>query len=839
MTRFVAAAFVCLLALAGIASAGEECSHGVHAPTPTTPEPPRTIRPKAAPDRLPWCEVDSPDFVDALVGERLSYRIDRPTTAYRATSGGVLAIQPNEAVFRNVAITSITDGRYLLDGAGSGVAVRPECRNSRFMFGVGENGGLFRSPDGQNWTRIGSPVVSNLFALHDDALLRTERIGDRLAVFRSEDDGLNWQRAKWEGTGQDFAWLTPGAWLVHWGFHQAANGTLAMAEYKLPDNTRYIYRSGDGGRTWSLAHDIGGVNDIRHYHAVTKHEGLGRWIAITGDGLAQQTVLASDDDARTWYRYTQLGEVFLQPTALLDVGDPTRLLLGSDLYWQVGWVDVSDGAEARQVRSLITNWHWLPGSGYCYDLFEHDGVYFAPQYDNRNVWTKNVVLSVSNDLEHWAVYHRFTGSERGVLSYAGWAGDRHHMTVAPTLGFTRAFAVAQPEIVVRPGLAVAGASVNLAASTDSAADLALWSDLSPAAPGTGARGNLEYTTAVAHSGDGCVRAWRTDGQPLEVQTPLFAFEPGKTYQARLWLRGEGADVSVRWTRNNVASGEGYMFGVSDQWREVILPGIQPHPTATSMGLSVRIWSTQFNRCEVYLDSIQIQQTPSTPWLAPGSGQADALVEATVLNTPAWTNVFVFEPDNASLAVPSGVHPIKTYRFSAQDYVTIFFDAASSRFGLQAFDRGRPLPVAYSEPQNFLERAQLKFALRRSGPCLSLAISNGQPLEDIPADGPRDFGASTVSIRFGDADGRRIFPGAVVNDLLYSGFLSRAAVLDAMNELNPDPAPVDLSADGKCDLDDLILWLGHFGTPLADVDGDGVGDLSDLLSMLGSLGTAQP
>jgi photosystem II stability/assembly factor-like uncharacterized protein len=98
-----------------------------------------------------------------------------------------------------------------------------------------------------------------------------------------------------------------------------------------------IFRSTDNGATWTTAHTEA-MDGITHFHAVTKQEAVGRWIAIAGDG-AKAKVLYSDDDGLTWGTLIDSPSP-LQPCDLLDYGDPTKLLAGSDESFGVYTFDV-------------------------------------------------------------------------------------------------------------------------------------------------------------------------------------------------------------------------------------------------------------------------------------------------------------------------------------------------------------------------------------------------------------------------------------------------------------------------------------------------------------------
>ena len=366
--------------------------------------------------------TDAEHIQHANLSYNLNYVFERTSPAYFGDGSGMQQYGDDVPIYRTTVACSVSDGEIRSNETG----IVPHCRNSQYLFGQRSDGNIYRSVDGVTWESLGWGANGWMFALSDDSIIRTHHADGDMTVSRSTDDGLTWQRAKWADTGEDFAWLTPDAGQYPFGVHQAANGTIIMVEYKLPEGGRYIYRSDDSGVTWRMVYDAG-VGVITHFHTVTKHEGLNRWVACTGDAIPHQKFVASDDDGQTWYDYTTLGELYMQPTFLLDYGHPTRLLFGSDLSWRVGWVDVSDGPDAKNVASVITNWNCELGRAHCFNIFKHDGLYYAGSYDHSHTDDHNVVISVSADLEHWALYHRFTQNELGVIKFAGLAGGKLHL----------------------------------------------------------------------------------------------------------------------------------------------------------------------------------------------------------------------------------------------------------------------------------------------------------------------------------------------------------------------------------------------------------------------------
>jgi hypothetical protein len=771
----------------------------------------------------------------SVTPRRLYYRFQRDSVAYSGDRYGMSEHGVDVPVFRTVVSCSVSDGAYRYDEAGPGVDVVALCQNSRYMFGRGADGRVYRSLDGETWESLDYHPFGYMFALSDDSLLGTRSL-EHLTVERSTDDGVTWTLAVWADSGDDFAWLTPGAWLAPWGFHEAYNGTLVMVEYRLPAGGRYIYRSDDHGASWRMVHDAGELV-IDHYHAVTKHEGLNRWVASTGDAMDDMGLVVSDDDGVSWYGYIEAGAVYLQPTYFLDYGHPTRLLFGSDLVWQVGWVDVSDGPDARKLASLITNWDNRMYRSYCWCMFEHNGVYYACNVDGSTNPEQNPVISVSEDLEHWAIYHRFTEGTT-VLRFAGEAGGKLHLAVHGGGASASHFAISPAQTRTRAGLVLSPATVNLydTVATSSAETVAGWVD------GSSPGGVFEYAQGIAHHGAGCLHYVRSDGAVIILKSPSIPFEIGETYQARLWMRGTGALALAMWARNYADEGPEVAFGLpQDEWLEVITAPYTVPAGTYNLRLMLRLASTSDNHCEAYIDSLQVEPVPTTPWQLGGVPRSAAAGVSHALVGEEWTNVFSFEPDNLSeYLAAAGDRHLRTYQSDPDNFIELYFDPEDSCFKLRPTFAGIVKPPLLTPPQHFQRRAHVRIAVRHHPDCLSLSVANGRPLETVCSAGPGSLPAGELEVRYGSLDGGDALPCAVFADALYPVYLSDAELDAAVNDLDGVPYSADLDCDGEVNLSDLSILLGAYGGDAGgDMDGDGDTDLIDLSMLLQVYGTVCP
>lgn len=735
---------------------------------------------------LRWTHTPLSFRLDDLPGKRF----ERASPAYRGTVSAMAEYPPDAPRSLLVASCSASDGQFLYAEGPAGENIIVWCTNGSWFFGLTyPSGRLVRSPDGQTgwhyapWSQ--GTLTGPIFALKSGALLIQTR-NPASTLYRSEDNGAT--AALVLQAGPDGYSDGRNAWMRAWSLVEAPHGTIIGAEYGDPlmaNSGRRVFRSVDDGRTWSVVFDQGTL--YKHHHAVGYHRGTGRWVIGCGDGVFERRYIysAADGQAGTWQDLTPPHYTQTIATWLLDVGDPTRFLAGGDTRDQVTLLDVSRSDGVESFTHAITNWDARSGKNLSFLLFEHDGVYYACNYDGGSP-LRNAVISVSADLVHWAVYHRFTANERGATIFAGYGGGKLHLGVEDFTGVERHFTISPARLALREAVMVSPPTVNSFASANASSfetNLQGWAWHSAL---TG-----ERTSAEHHHGSWCLKITGrlpADRGSVWVTSPLVPAGPSQRWQGRLWLKGGKASV-VAAMRSSTLIGPTNGCAVDDQWREFVLEPINTGMSDTAVGIELFLGDDDTidgPPMTLYVDAVQIEPVFGTPWQLGGVPRAAETLEYPVSSPPCeWTSIFTVRPDSRADTLSwAGPLYLKTYWFDADNYAELYYDASERCFKLAEVVAGAPAALVVSAEQFFQREAQIRIAVVRFADRWDLRISNGQPLQRATRAAAACPVAPTLVVRYGDRDGSRAFPAQVFDDCFYRWALSNdelTAAIDAPDQ----------------------------------------------------------
>ncbi|HEU4612123.1 MAG TPA: sialidase family protein, partial [Kofleriaceae bacterium] len=195
--------------------------------------------------------------------------------------------------------------------------------------------------------------------------------------FASEDGGLTWTATAAQGLGatdpEAFAWLADGSMLV-------AEFT-AGTENELTTWHSMVWRSGDGGTTWTVAYDATATRGIDDKLIGETH----RFVGVLDDGAWIATDAVSHDAGASWEQTEVEGDreiAHLTPHGSLVTGGPNEDL------WRV----YSDGGlgELTATWSIVVDGKPIPAAQLRTVAFDEEGyAYTARGTPNVQIWRSN------------------------------------------------------------------------------------------------------------------------------------------------------------------------------------------------------------------------------------------------------------------------------------------------------------------------------------------------------------------------------------------------------------------------------------------------------------------
>lgn len=693
---------------------------------------------------------------------------------------------------------------------------------------------------------------------HADRIIRFSRNTSDRSPFWSDDDGNTWTVGKRADNPSYTFYLAPNSYyfdMRFWGNQYSPSGVLIVADYG-----PCVYRSQDDGVTWdkvfedplwiagpvqsatsttiqldSQASSVdnfyknrwinitsgagagqsfqmtayngttrtatisgwsvipqgpGGSNpsqyrisEYLHIHALGFHPGFGtsgRWFFNTGDQYLCRHCYVSDDNGTTWNDYAS-GKVPPDGHTVnyLYDGHPTRVLCGIDGVMGISWLDLS----TWEFGTYATGWPALNG----WQVFKHDGLYYAIVGKT----TTQAVMSVSPDLNKWVVYHRVNSSDfLDFEHFAGYAGGKLHLTARVASGAFKHFAISPARTTAKTGVRLCPQSTNLLSASVAAGDtvsgLSLVSD-----------GSNPLDSNVKHNGSYGLYARQTQSDYAKIKVPFTnTLGRGASFQGRFWARCKGPWLYSLWT------GDVCVFaGTSpDEWREYVTATKWIGAGATSTLEIALLRNPYSGTAELWVDSLQISESPTPDWHAGGTTQSSETIDRSVMLPGEWTHIFSIHTNPASLDLPSGNYALMSYVLDSQNNIELYWNATSGTFVLRLTENGVTSSIA-SRATWFLALSDLKFAVRRLGSSVQLSVVNGGVPEHVSSIASLSSSEALVgsgTIRTGWRDGSGIMPCTLLESSFTRSYLSDTVLnaslaLPIVNEeggLTLSASPVD-------------------------------------------------
>jgi hypothetical protein len=558
----------------------------------------------------------------------------------------------NTPRIKTVALVSNSDGAIPAGEGASSEHIVPMCITNGVMYGVGfvaSGGGagsfdLYSSLDGVTWTVVGSDDNNGMVYATSKGTLLWINSDDR-KMYRSANAGVSFT----EIVSPNWAPSAGSTWNTPWMFAEH-EGVLMLAEYGAASELSgpHLYKSTDDGLTWSVTYDLDSQTaKPYHWHTVAYHAGTGkdtgRWVAAFGDSRPLRGIVTSQDGIN-WHKLYTEGTCPDQPVCFYDYGHPTKILYGADGGTCIGRLDVITG----EIEVLFAKTDRLGNRGYCWVITKVGDVYYAGSHDTSTSGAEQAVLWVSTDLINWSVYHRFTtGEALGFYRYAGYLGGKLHFDIQAA-GGRKHFAISPATVKNVNGVLCEPAATNLKTTTSSSSN-EVTSDW--------ASGSVNWTvsqnTTTALHGSACAKCVGTDGSAGTKNAYASNITLGnasvpKTYIISFYAKTDPGKNEVGQANLRTSAGVNLtpdvpaQFVLDSNWQKITLP---PVTIAAAAPAAHRVYVTitqGTTAATIYLDCLQIQESPVTEWQVGGTAKtADNLTE-TVGAAYAWSHLFAVQ-----------------------------------------------------------------------------------------------------------------------------------------------------------------------------------------------------
>ena len=662
----------------------------------------------------------------------------RASVAYK--DGQEIAI--DEADERYAVLPSTSDGEFVGAVGEGSVGVYPMCVAAGVLYAIDSNLKCQKSTDGTTWERTESNEnLQGLVATPGGHLLGWVNTGTpaQFVLKRSTDGGDTFDDVTPTGDNAPAAAGQLNGWCIR------DNGsTMLLCEYSSgsdPLSGRYIFRSVDDGVTWVRVLDADDLTDnpdytIRHWHNLCYHAATGRWIAAAGDGQERRGIFYSDDDGLTWQRLTDEGNGHAHPVGMVDYGDDTYLVSGSDDPSTICKVNVLTG----EVVSVFNKTLRTQGNLYHFSTMYHDGVFYEIQSPTSG--TFDLSIMASRDLVNWTVVHRFlTADAVGSATFPGvFFAGKIRFTLNNTSSKWLHFQFRPPTLIKVPGIVVTGAATNLCAENRSSFDTAQGSILGLGSTIGGVLTNPRVDDA--YHGNRIVRLERgtmDSGSLRQLSlTTGVNLTVGKTYMYMAYMRNTTGNlvVSPRLSYGSSSRSAIVSFLLHSDWQLVFT-----HPYTVvegeTDGYRMYIYFDLVDGQEIgiELDAAQLIELPYTPWQLESAARAADVLTETVTPGKLWTDVFAVQTllSNEYYAADDQL-VIKTWALDANNKIDIVYDPSDAKIKLIRTIAGSAQTAVASSAQYWNGDACLKFALRVSSDAVKLDIQNGRAIETLSDDG---------------------------------------------------------------------------------------------------------
>lgn len=773
----------------------------------------------------------------------------RDDVSYFSDGNTMQTYPTNVARTTTVLSCSASDGKMIYEEGPLGEDISPWCSNSRGLYGINPwnpdgHKNLYLSEDGVTWGQIYTSLyrIMSVFSAANDTLIAWLDMGSsNYMPYYSLDNGVSWAPCINADGGNI---IFPGGYPYSWNFNQRppkegeSYGTIIASTYNNPNYPHQIWRSTDNGITWKKVCEIEPYY-ISHFHAIGYHPVLDKWVTDTGDGQnpappynTRQHTYVSNDDGQSWSEYAYNGDGSGkrsntgQVTRFRDYGHPTRLLIGSDQSDRIGWVDLITW---EMGTFMTTPPKTKNDNSYFFEVFKHDNLWYGClMSEGGTTGYHTSAIYVSPDLEHWAIYHRFSDSSiQGGTSFVGFVGGKLHIrTNSDYSSIYGHFSISPAKTaVVSNGLVLTPVKTNLMTKSQSLCETASgWS--------TNIGGGVVPTTVsdVNFAGSKSLYFQRTvsPGWAVYMYGPSVSVTSGQTYIPHFWVQGNVPEVGIGFTDSSKNLLSYSYWGTRDRMGWTELWGTA---YTVSGGISTVRPLLIYNSNQIdglvneWIGAAEVTAAPYSPWYAGRTASPEEYIDHTVTLNNNFTHLFSAELMPSTNGMGSDSLYLCTYYISPTDYVELYYDALRESFALASTSDSNSSGVIFSNSRWLHRHSTAKIAVRYSNGSARLSVADGDGIEHVSdvlmRQGAGLQGASRI-IRTGNHDGSAVIPHILYDSMLYNRALSNQEVNSVFNTARisyiSDPfepnAVIDSISPNPVTLGKTITFTGH-GT---DVNG---------------------
>ncbi|MEW6250227.1 MAG: hypothetical protein AB1716_06250 [Planctomycetota bacterium] len=666
-------------------------------------------------------------------------------------------------------------------------------------------------------------------------------------------------------------WPTPG-------------GALLISGRSQPDNINRIYRSADGGRTYTevlaLPRDnyawhwncgwVGGALFISEYDwgpGFTGDREVGRIYRSMDDGCTWQRLDSCPPPPRpTWHNHQTLGDPYRQHI-YQAIGDQAPRIMRSrdygdtwefvhDFYMGVSGVarpeaiywghDGMGGSPVERYDPVTDTWtrpldpwngyrgsppSWRQGNSYA--LFEHAGALYAPYalYIN-DIWA-------TVDGSHWAFLRAFNPDDRGTYHVAGACGGWIHAL------FQQGWAEHNLHLQWRPGRLATLTGLRIEPPV---ANLLNTAQLSSLEEGVGGWYNSSLATITwdtqnaFHGGASLAFTNPNAGENCLILSPSLPSLPvGTVVQGQIRFRGDESGLWVAlYDRANAIYGPYLQSSAANEW-VLARPEFTVTQPVNALCFLVKGTSPRPTPARVCVDGLQMSVTDSgETWQLGGQPRAGEVLRHTLAYPETWSDFLCVRPSFDSNAVHPGWRTLKAWVQDPNNYVLLAFSPVTTRFLLaEVLDREVYLR-AESAPALFWRWRNFRIGSRSSPAGCEFHVKIGSGDAELTGAGPPLTVRPTEVWIGGSPWGNDQAPGVYALSRTFSGELSQEEFARELEYLPVTPRLGDLNCDGElnfCDINPFVLALAdpagyaaqypQCDRMLADINRDGLVDFNDI------------